>query len=124
MGEVCRNFIGTAIKFTSSGKIRLGLSTEAHAPASVTLHFVVADTGMGVPVEKQKLIFAPFQQADSSINRTFGGTGLGLAISSQLISLMGGRIWVESPWREPGEEGAMRQGSAFHFTVTLGLQSS
>jgi signal transduction histidine kinase/CheY-like chemotaxis protein len=121
--QILLNLIGNAIKFTSVGEILVHVSIETHGPASVTLHFVVADTGMGVPLHKQKLIFAPFEQADSSINRSFGGTGLGLAISSQLVSLMGGRIWVESPWRDPGGEGAVRQGSAFHFTATLGLRA-
>jgi signal transduction histidine kinase/DNA-binding response OmpR family regulator len=129
--QILLNLIGNAIKFTSAGEILVHVSVETQgcetqtletrSPGCVSLHFVVADTGMGVPLDKQKLIFAPFEQADSSINRSFGGTGLGLAISSQLVSLMGGRIWVESPWRYPGDEGAVRQGSAFHFTATLGL---
>jgi signal transduction histidine kinase/CheY-like chemotaxis protein len=126
--QILLNLIGNAIKFTSAGEILVHVSIETqsrenHSPASVTLHFMVADTGMGVPLDKQKLIFAPFEQADSSINRSFGGTGLGLAISSQLVSLMGGKIWVESPWRQRGEEGEVRQGSAFHFTATLGLRA-
>jgi len=134
--QILLNLIGNAIKFTSAGEIlvRVWIETqgrETRGPGSVTLHFMVADTGMGVPADKQKLIFAPFEQADSSINRSFGGTGLGLAISSQLVSLMGGKIWVESPWHEPkdegllqpGDEGPARLGSAFHFTATLGLRA-
>jgi signal transduction histidine kinase/CheY-like chemotaxis protein len=131
--QILLNLIGNAIKFTSAGEILVRVSIETQSretqsretqnPASVSLHFMVADTGMGVPLDKQKLIFAPFEQADSSINRSFGGTGLGLAISSQLVSLMGGRIWVESPWRQPGDESAVRKGSAFHFTATLGLRA-
>ncbi|HEY6392313.1 MAG TPA: ATP-binding protein, partial [Bryobacteraceae bacterium] len=120
--QILLNLIGNAIKFTSAGEIMVRVSIEAQGPAGVTLHFMVADTGIGVPADKQKIIFAPFQQADSSINRSFGGTGLGLAISSQLVSLMGGKIWVESPWREPGCDGPPRQGSAFHFTAALGLR--
>jgi CheY-like chemotaxis protein len=74
------------------------------------LHFIVSDSGIGIPAEKQKLIFDAFSQADTSMSRRYGGTGLGLTISSRLVQLMGGRIWVES---EPG------RGSSFHFTAAL-----
>jgi CheY-like chemotaxis protein len=120
--QVLLNLIGNAIKFTSAGEILVRVSLEENEGSNATLHFMIADTGIGVPVDKQKLIFAPFEQADSSIHKSFGGTGLGLAISSQLVSLMGGRIWVESPWLNAGET-VERKGSAFHFTVAVGVRA-
>lgn len=77
------------------------------------LRITVSDTGIGISPEKQKLIFDSFTQADGTVSRKYGGTGLGLAISSSLVTLMGGKIWVES---EPGK------GSKFHFTVNIDIQ--
>ncbi len=109
------NLVGNAIKFTESGEVVLNASVESRTNEDVVLHFSVTDTGIGIPREKQKAIFEAFAQGDASTTRKYGGTGLGLSISSQLSELMGGRIWLES---EPG------RGSAFHFTVRLGLQTS
>src|ERR1700719_2649495 len=109
------NLVGNAIKFTESGEVVLNASVESKTNQDVVLHFSVTDTGVGIPREKQKAIFEAFAQGDASTTRKYGGTGLGLSISSQLSELMGGRIWLES---EPG------RGSAFHFTVRLGLQTS
>src|SRR6185295_17774986 len=80
------------------------------------LHFSIRDTGIGVPIEKQKVIFESFTQADGSTTRKYGGTGLGLAISSQLVEMMGGKIWVESPVVIANEP---VPGSLFHFTASF-----
>ena len=109
--QVALNLLGNAIKFTNEGEVSMTVSAESKGGAQCVLHFVIADTGIGISPEKQKIIFDPFTQADSSTTRTFGGTGLGLTISSRLVEKMGGRIWVES---EVG------RGTRFHFTVRLG----
>jgi len=115
ISQVLRNLVGNAIKFTQEGKVSVKVRAESvegsrAERSKVTLCFSVADTGIGIPVEKHRLIFEPFTQADGSTTRKYGGTGLGLSISSGLVQLMDGRIWVES---EVG------RGSAFHFTLTL-----
>lgn len=91
------------------------VETEETSTAGHLLHFIVSDTGIGIAPEKQKLIFAPFSQADNSTTQKYGGTGLGLTISSQLVEIMGGKIWVES------EVGA---GSRFHFNARFGLSDA
>ena len=108
--QVVINLLGNAIKFTSAGEVSLKASIDGEEGADRILHFTVSDTGIGIPVAKQKMIFDPFSQADSSTTRKYGGTGLGLTISSRLVSMMGGRIWLES---EVG------RGSQFHFTVRM-----
>ena len=100
--------VGNAIKFTAQGHIEVGVEVDAQLPHG--LHFWVRDSGIGIPEEKQKSIFEAFTQADNSTTRHYGGTGLGLTISSNLVYLMGGRIWLESA---PG------QGSVFHFSLQL-----
>ena len=116
--QVLVNLIGNAIKFTAEGQIVLNVGLAADHTGltksggdSETLQFSIRDTGIGIPAAKQNSIFEPFTQADGSTTRKFGGTGLGLTISSQLVEMMGGRIWLES---EPG------QGSCFHFTIRMG----
>jgi signal transduction histidine kinase/CheY-like chemotaxis protein/streptogramin lyase len=114
--QVLVNLAGNAIKFTDRGQVLVRTDLDATMEDRVVVHFVVADTGMGVNAEKQRLIFEPFEQADNSTTRRYGGTGLGLAICAKLVGLMHGRIWLESPWqRDPGE--GTGPGSAFHFTV-------
>ncbi len=109
--QIVVNLAGNAIKFTDRGEVVLDVTKEPEVDDGLLLHFTVADTGIGIPPDKQQMIFAPFTQADSSATRRYGGTGLGLAISVQLAELMGGRVWVES---EVGK------GSRFHFTVKFG----
>jgi len=110
--QIIVNLVGNAIKFTDSGAITLAVGKESQDPEHVTLRFSVKDTGIGIPLDKQKEIFSSFTQGDNSTTRKYGGTGLGLTISRRLVDMLGGRIWVES---EPGI------GSTFHFTARLGL---
>jgi len=109
--QVILNLAGNAIKFTHRGEVVLRVQVETSDADGLTLHFAISDTGIGIPTEKQKLIFEPFAQADTSTTRKYGGTGLGLPISTRLIDMMGGRLWLES---EPG------QGTTFHFTARFG----
>jgi two-component system sensor histidine kinase/response regulator len=108
--QVLVNLVGNAIKFTEAGTVTVKITRLAGDRDLVELHFEVIDTGIGIPADKQNIIFDPFSQADGSTTRKYGGTGLGLAIVTQLVEMMGGRLWVES------EEG---KGSTFHFTLSL-----
>jgi PAS domain S-box-containing protein len=110
--QVITNLLGNAIKFTEKGFVRLSAHAALPEDGISVLHVAVADTGIGIPQDKQDLVFEAFQQADGSATRKYGGTGLGLAICAQLVEMMGGRIWVES---EVGK------GSTFHFTVRLSM---
>jgi two-component system, sensor histidine kinase and response regulator len=112
--QIVVNLVGNAIKFTDRGEVVLRARLKRQDDASVLVHFTVTDTGIGIPKEKQRLIFQEFEQADQSITRVYGGTGLGLAIVSKLAAAMRGEVWVES---QPGH------GSSFHFTTLFGLQS-
>ncbi|MFZ0084304.1 MAG: ATP-binding protein [Candidatus Acidiferrales bacterium] len=110
--QVLVNLVGNAVKFTEQGEIFVHVAVQEQAAESAVLHFQVKDTGIGIPKEKQSMIFDAFTQADSTTTRQYGGTGLGLAITTRLVSLMQGKLWVES------ESG---QGSTFHFTATFGV---
>ena len=94
--QVILNLVGNAIKFTERGEIVLRVVVNAELENGVRLRFAVTDTGIGIPPDKQKVIFEAFTQADGSATRRYGGTGLGLAICSQLVDHMGGQITVES----------------------------
>lgn len=110
--QVLVNLVGNAIKFTERGEVVVSATVEKITPAGAELHFAVRDTGIGIPTDKQSLIFAAFTQADPSTTRKYGGTGLGLTIVQRLVAIMKGAVNLES---EPGK------GSTFHFTVRLGL---
>jgi CheY-like chemotaxis protein/nitrogen-specific signal transduction histidine kinase len=113
--QVILNLIGNAVKFTERGEVTLSVALESDSGEGLLTHFIVRDTGIGIPADRQEAIFEAFQQADSSVTRRFGGSGLGLTISSRLVKLMGGRIWVVS------HEG---QGSEFHFTIRFQAASA
>jgi len=108
--QVLINLVGNAIKFTEKGSVKLSVAMPDADETHTQLHFAVHDTGIGIPAEKQKLIFKAFSQADGSTTRRFGGTGLGLSICSHLVGMMGGAIEVDSV---PGE------GSCFHFLISV-----
>ena len=112
--QVIVNLVGNAIKFTKTGSVTVSVRKESQDDQQITVRFTVKDTGIGIPLDRQKDIFSSFTQADNSTTRKYGGTGLGLSISRRLIELLGGRIWVES---EPGK------GSSFHFTARFGIAS-
>ena len=124
--QILVNLVGNAIKFTAHGEVVVEVEmarppegdTEGQheeGTASCLLHFAVRDTGIGIPLDKQRLIFEPFTQADGSATRQYGGTGLGLAIAKQLVEMMQGELWLES---------TVDQGSTFHFTIRFGRQHS
>ena len=116
--QVLTNLVSNAIKFTEEGQVLVTAGPAGGgAPGSdqVRIEFAVADTGIGIALEKWELIFDAFAQADESTTRKFGGTGLGLAICRSLVELMGGRIGVES---RPGE------GSRFYFTIEFEVVGS
>ena len=110
--QVLLNLIGNAIKFTPSGSIAVDIETESVSADGLTLAISVSDTGIGIPEDRQEIIFHAFAQADGSTTRHYGGTGLGLTISSQLVELMGGHLTLRS---QPGA------GSTFRFTLKLSL---
>jgi two-component system sensor histidine kinase/response regulator len=111
--QVIINLVSNAIKFTYTGEVVVSVRRNVHAspgPELVQLVFCVADTGIGIAPEKQKLIFEPFEQADASTTRQFGGTGLGLTIVQRLVELMGGQVTIESE---------LGKGSRFSFSLAL-----
>ena len=114
--QILVNLVGNAIKFTQRGEVTVHVDCSGSPTASlqspIELCFAVRDTGIGIPPEKQQMVFHAFEQVDASMTRGHGGTGLGLAIATQLVHRMGGRIWVDSE---------LGRGSTFHFTAKFGL---
>jgi PAS domain S-box-containing protein len=122
--QVVINLVGNALKFTETGEVVIEVGLEPPPPgdqlaqpaddrstdSEQLVRLSVRDTGIGIPSDKQDLIFQAFSQADGTTTRKFGGTGLGLSICRRLVELMGGRIWLDS---EPG------RGSTFQFTLQL-----
>ena len=115
--QVLSNLISNALKYTNEGQIEIGYQLINN-----NLRFYIKDTGIGIPKDKQKIIFERFRQADESRTRKHKGTGLGLAISKRLVELMGGEIWVESEGIEnlnifsADKQKTSRKGSVFYFT--------
>ncbi|TDB65232.1 response regulator [Arundinibacter roseus] len=112
LGQIISNLVSNAVKFTRNGSITIELSLQSKTETKVTLDFSVTDTGIGIPKNKQQLIFDRFTQANSQTTREFGGTGLGLVITKKLLELYGSEIQIES---EVGK------GSRFYFTLELDL---
>jgi PAS domain S-box-containing protein len=119
--QIIINLVGNAIKFTHEGEVAITVELQADAEGRHSFHFAISDTGIGIPAEKQQEIFDSFTQVDGSTTREYGGTGLGTTISRQLVNMMGGRIWVESPTNESDVGGP---GTTFHFTARLELSEN
>ncbi|MGC1275105.1 MAG: response regulator [Planctomycetaceae bacterium] len=111
--QVLGNLIGNAVKFTEAGEILVSVEPHVVRDGEAELHFRVQDTGIGISPADQERIFAPFAQVDSTTTRHHGGAGLGLSICRELVTMMGGRLWVESQ---------VGVGTTFHFTARFGLQ--
>ncbi len=121
--QVLVNLLGNAVKFTTEGEVVLKVEVSKQIGSQMSLHFMVEDSGIGIPKDKLEKIFESFTQADGSTTRKFGGTGLGTSISKMLIELMGGKIWVESPnpnfaWSKDNP------GSIFHFVLPFKIDKN
>ena len=115
LNQILSNLLSNALKFTTNGSIHVFIKELERINNNSTLEFIVRDTGIGIPANKQEMIFESFTQAASDTTRRFGGTGLGLSICKKLIELMGGKISVES---------VVNQGSSFRFTISYGVSNS
>jgi PAS domain S-box-containing protein len=106
--QILVNMLSNSVKFTERGEVVVQVSSAPAPDGRHQVHFVVRDTGIGIPAERMNRLFRSFSQVDASTTRKYGGTGLGLAISKRLAEMMGGTMWVES------KEGF---GSKFHFSI-------
>lgn len=107
--QILLNLLKNALKFTHTGRINFGYSFIENGDKKM-LKFYVEDTGIGVPIDKQEMIFTTFRQVEESLSKTYGGTGIGLSISKKLTELLGGCIWIESTFGK---------GSTFYFTIPI-----
>ncbi len=112
--QILVNLVGNSIKFTGKGEVVVNVEIKDETDTGIELHFMVSDTGIGIPSGKIDHIFKAFEQVDGSTTREYGGTGLGLAIASQLVEMMQGKIWVDSE---------IGKGSDFHFTARFGFST-
>ncbi|HHB92273.1 MAG TPA: response regulator [Thioploca sp.] len=113
--QILTNLITNAIKFTQHGGIIIEIKLAAIGNKQVRLHFLIKDTGIGIPQNIIPNLFRAFTQADGSTTRKFGGTGLGLTICKRLVTMMGGEIWVESQ---------LNKGSSFNFIITFDIHEN
>ena len=125
--QILINLVGNSIKFTEEGEIVVSVEIKKQKKDSAVLHFAVSDTGIGIPKDRQEAIFKSFTQVDGSTTRKYGGTGLGTTIAEQIVELMGGRIWIESPGNNQSSvishQSKGGPGAVFHFIIELGLQA-
>jgi two-component system sensor histidine kinase/response regulator len=112
--QVLMNLAGNAIKFTEKGQVVIQAGRDREKDGSITVRFMISDTGIGIPEDKQHLLFQPFSQLDASTSRRYGGTGLGLVISKRIAEMMNGQIGVES---------SAGEGATFWFTAVLEKQA-
>jgi signal transduction histidine kinase len=110
LNQVLSNLISNAIKFTEQGEVSIHVKMVSETENAFHVHIEVADTGIGIPLDKQELIFKSFEQADSTTSRKYGGTGLGLSICKRILALYNAELLLDS---EPGK------GSRFYFTLTM-----
>jgi PAS domain S-box-containing protein len=112
--QILINLLGNAVKFTEKGEVELHIQLESETDKKARIHFLVKDTGIGIPESKIPDLFKPFSQIDNKISKKYGGTGLGLAISRRIVQLMSGKINVKSQ---------KNKGSVFFFSVDFNKQT-